>query len=116
MAGPVSLETKTPSAPLLKGRGLGVPEKLPLRTRNPAARLGLAKGECRDVPGADLVMAPDAGAPGTYLPLSALESWSCQPAIQGGCGERVEGRGDKPMYLPAQLPLSPKYRGKKGNG
>lgn len=43
MARPVSLETETPSAPFLKGRGLGFPEKLPIRTWKPEARLGLAQ-------------------------------------------------------------------------
>ncbi|MXQ96290.1 hypothetical protein E5288_WYG020355 [Bos mutus] len=38
MAGPVSMETETLSAPFLKGRGLGVREKLPVRTWKPEGR------------------------------------------------------------------------------
>lgn len=41
VAGPVSLETETPSEPFLKGRGLGFPE-LPTSTRKPATHVGLS--------------------------------------------------------------------------
>lgn len=48
MARPVSVETETPSAPFLKGRVLGFPEQLPIRTRKPEA--------LRELPGASIGM------------------------------------------------------------
>ena len=110
MARPVSLETETPSAPFLKGGGLGFPEKLPIRTWKPEARLGLVQRR------ASRCAWDGSGYGAGRLPLSLSESWGCQLLSQGGCGERVEGRRDQPRCMPGQHPRSPKYRGKKGNG
>lgn len=110
MAGPVSLETETPSAPFLKGRGLGVSEKLPLRIRKPEA---LAKGEHRDVPTTDLVMA--LGPARNVPPARGSRGLGCQLVVPGGFRERVGGREGQPVYLPAQRPRSPTGRKETAN-
>lgn len=110
MAGPVSLETGTPSAPCLKGRSRGVSEKLPIRIRKPEA---LAQGEHRDVPRTDLVMA--LGPARNVPPALGSRELGCQLVVQGGLRERVEGREDQPMYLPARRPRSPAGRKEMAN-
>lgn len=67
MAGLVSLETGTPSAPFLKRRGLGFPKKLSIRSGNWKRAWGSTEGRSPDVPTTDLTMAPGSAQ---HMPLA----------------------------------------------
>lgn len=82
MAGLVSLETETPSAPFLKGRGLGGSQEASYAHPETQGALAVCQGRASGYSEADRIMAP--GAAWHVPPVRwALESWGCQLVFQG---------------------------------